>query len=224
MDYSIFEKTSLTDLKKICKENKIKGYSSKNKHELIELLKASLSENFVNSLKASLPENFVNSLKDLSLQTQETKTSQPTNSEFRNISLELNQKLSKDIRQNNGIYFTPKKARTKIFDFLHNLKFEPKTCLEPSFGSAEFISDLIEKYPNSNITGVEKNPIIFENVKFNNSKIKLFNQDFLNFKQEKFDLIIGNPPYFVMKDKSNTMIKECMSEEQIYLYYSFINV
>lgn len=190
MDYNSI---TLLELKKLCKERKLKGYSNKNKNEIIELL------NSPDEPKSEI-------LKPLD---------SPENTEFKSISLELNKKLSKEIRQENGIYFTPKKARTKIFDFLNLKTFTPKNCLEPSFGSGEFIQDLLEKYPNSDVVGVEKNTVIFDSVKGLFPKAKLLNLDFLDFRskdsENKFDLIIGNPPYFVMKDKKDPLIKECMN-------------
>jgi adenine-specific DNA-methyltransferase len=130
--------------------------------------------------------------------------------QFSELSNEINKKISKKNKQEEGIFFTPKDARIKMFDFLKELKIEPKTILEPSFGSGEFIIDLQTEYPSSKIFGVEKNKIIFENVCSNlklKKNTKLFNNDFLNYKDKKVDLIIGNPPYFVTKNKN----ENCMT-------------
>lgn len=52
---------------------------------------------------------------------------------------------------------------------------------------------------NINIDAIENNEYIYNSIK-NNKDMKLFNMDYLKFKPEKkYDLIIGNPPYFVMK-------------------------
>ena len=120
---------------------------------------------------------------------------------FRENSLELNKKLSKEDRQNQGIFFTPRKARELLFEEFDKLKLTPKDILEPSFGSGEFLEDARHKYPNAKITGVEFNETIFKAYK--NSGIDLVHSDFMNYKSEKqFDCIIGNPPYFVIKDKN----------------------
>ena len=117
---------------------------------------------------------------------------------FRELSNKLNKELSKEDRKNQGIFFTPKKARDLLFD---KLDFTPTNILEPSFGSGEFIEDAMIKFPNSNITGIEFNETIFKSYK--NPKANLIHNDFMNFKSNtKFDCIIGNPPYFVIKDKN----------------------
>ena len=132
-------------------------------------------------------------------------------SQFTELSDKINKNIPKKIKQEQGIFFSPKNARDKIFQGLKDLNFNPKTILEPSFGSGEFIFDLQSEFPDSIIYGVEKNKTIFEEVK-NNSKLNkntiLLNNDFLEYKDSrKVDLIIGNPPYFVIKEKNiNCMV------------------
>ena len=129
--------------------------------------------------------------------------------EFREISHELNKILSKDIRQANGIFFTPNKARKIIYDKLKEYLFIPKTVLEPSFGSGEFIQDTIDQYPLATIYGVEYNKIMFDHVNDSNKykNAHIIHQDFLNYKSDPVDLVIGNPPYFVTKQKNT----KCMT-------------
>ena len=124
-----------------------------------------------------------------------------SNASFRENSLALNKKLSKEDRQDQGIFFTPKKARELLFEEFDKLKVMPKNILEPSFGSGEFIDDAYMKYPNAKITGVEYNEIVFNS--FKNSNISLVQSDFMKYKSDTmFDTIIGNPPYFIIKDKN----------------------
>ncbi len=126
---------------------------------------------------------------------------------FSENSTKLNKLLSKTIRQDNGIYFTPKPIRQRIFNILNEHNITPHSILEPSFGSGEFISDCLQEYPNSTIFGTELNKVIYDTTYplFNN--INLVNEDFIEYKSSEVDLIIGNPPYFVITTKN----KECMT-------------
>ena len=74
-----------------------------------------------------------------------------------------------------------------------------QNVLEPSCGSCEYILALKEKY-EVNITGIEFNDTIYESIKHLHNNI--IHNDFIQYDFDKtFDLIIGNPPYFVMKKK-----------------------
>lgn len=134
---------------------------------------------------------------------------------FRMNSHEMNKFLTKETRQSQGIFFTPSSARKRVFDVLDEMKLSPSTVLEPSFGSGEFIEDVKEKYPSAVVYGVEKNPELYNSVPFSET---LYNQDFLNYDGGQFDLIVGNPPYFTVKDKQ----PECMiGRGNIYIQFLY---
>ena len=116
--------------------------------------------------------------------------------EFRDSSKKFHVSLSKEVRSEHGIFFTPKKARDLLFEKLAALGVKPKVVLEPSFGSGEFLLDARRIYPEAKILGVELNQSLFDSVKC--SEAELTCCDFLTWKGEA-DLIIGNPPYFIMK-------------------------
>lgn len=131
--------------------------------------------------------------------------------EFRDVSKQFNSSLSKEERLDQGIFFTPKKARDVLFNKLAELNVSPTTILEPSFGTGEFILDARRIYPNSNILGVEKNEELFKSVKCPNSTLTC--SDFLTWTG-KADLIIGNPPYFVLKtDNLSAKEKKAFTEK-----------
>ena len=128
---------------------------------------------------------------------------------FRQASLDLNEKLTKGTRQAEGIYFTPAAARTRLFTILHEKAphFTPSSVLEPSFGSGEFLLDLVERYPTIRITGVEKNNAAFLAAATaaairNRQNTTLRNADFLTYTAAPVDFIVGNPPYFVTEAKN----------------------
>lgn len=121
---------------------------------------------------------------------------------FRDESVKLTKSLSLSVKKQYGIYFTPKEIRQKLLSFIDII---PSNILEPSFGSGEFIYDVIERYPNAQIDGVELNQDFYNNVRKNmtSNKISLYNEDFLNFESShQYDLVIGNPPYVVTKVKN----------------------
>ena len=117
--------------------------------------------------------------------------------EFRDISKEFNASISKEERMEQGIFFTPKKARDLLFGKLAELKVCPKTILEPSFGTGEFLLDAHALYPDAQLLGVEKNEDLFQSLHAP-PNATLTCGDFLTWKGQA-DLIIGNPPYFVWK-------------------------
>ncbi len=150
--------------------------------------------------------------------------------EFRKVSKDFHKKLSKEDRHSEGIYFTPKKVRTRLFDVLQKEGVKPTKILEPSFGSGEFLLDLRTKYPNADILGVEKNSELYETVgdlEFDpgHGGIDIINEDFLDWRpEEKVDLIVGNPPYFVVSlDKAEKKKYEtCMvGRPNIYILFLY---
>jgi DNA (cytosine-5)-methyltransferase 1 len=128
---------------------------------------------------------------------------------FSDISISLTKQLSKKEKKDNGIFFTPKSI---IKNAMTNNIFQTQkfnNILEPSCGSCEFIDYIKsnDKIKYKTITGVEFNKTIYETIKSkydNETNITIINDDFLNYKldtqtPETYDLIIGNPPYFVLK-------------------------
>lgn len=132
--------------------------------------------------------------------------------EFNSISNELTQIISKADKKSNGIFFTPKTYRQTLLCQVNRYieQQENIKVLEPSFGSGEFILDVVHSCSNAQVTGVEINDTMYNTFRnslqscgLDSSNIILHNMDFLQFTtQDKFDLIIGNPPYVVVKTKS----------------------
>lgn len=145
--------------------------------------------------------------------------------EFSALSIKLTSLLTKTEKKNGGIYFTPPSCIQRIMELLRSCGDRPvpfMNILEPSCGSGEFISALITEYPQANITGIEFHPNIYNEVsqyfakrrgdeggslgEESRRRVQIEHGDFLKYCQhtkaaddETYDLIIGNPPYFVMK-------------------------
>jgi len=129
--------------------------------------------------------------------------------QFNDLSIELTKKLDNDEKKKNGIFFTPKNTVIKISEFIYKYcqkeGIRIKRILEPSCGSGQFFEniDILKLGNNVDIVGIEKHQEIRKKIK----KKKFFQKityprttDFLEYNpEEKFSLVIGNPPYFVMK-------------------------
>lgn len=125
---------------------------------------------------------------------------------FSDLSIKITKELSKEIKKNEGIYFTPPKTIDTIINLIKPLLNDKKiiNILENSCGSCEFIINLINNFSNINITGIEKNKYIYNKIQhLSNDFIKILNEDFIEYNDENnYELIIGNPPFNVI-DKKN---------------------
>ena len=124
--------------------------------------------------------------------------------EYSSVSKELTSKLSKTIKQGGGIYFTPPSVIAENIKLLEPYMNNINSVLEPSCGSCEYINALLKNYKHLQITGLELNSTIYDSIKdLNSVNVKLYNSDYLKYDtSETYDLIIGNPPYFVMKKET----------------------
>lgn len=125
------------------------------------------------------------------------------NLSYSDLSLTLTKEIKKEEKKRDGIYFTPPATIRKTLELLEPYMKNIRDVLEPSCGSCEYINALNKMKPDMDIVGIELNKTIFNSIKeLETNKIKLYNQDYLSYTSDtKFDLIIGNPPYFVMKKK-----------------------
>jgi len=104
---------------------------------------------------------------------------------------------TKDERLKLGQFFTSPELVNRVMLLLKPHLKDIKYVLEPSFGTGRFL-DVLEEYPN--VVGIEIDEKLFSLYK--KDKYKLICQDFLTYETDiKFDLIIGNPPYFEYNDE-----------------------
>ena len=111
-----------------------------------------------------------------------------------------------------GQVFTPQ----NIVDYMVSLIKNEGTILEPSCGNGAFL----KKLPNNNLTAIE----IQENL---SSGFDHLNIDFFDFySRQKYDTIIGNPPYVKHKDIeliTKNKLDYTLFDKRTNLYLFFIN-
>ena len=118
--------------------------------------------------------------------------------EYSDLSLRMTKELSLDVKKDNGIYFTPYSTVKHIIDRIEAIPgFSYGSVLEPSCGTGQFLEHLTQCVT---VTAVEINNDIYSAIKERFPIATIRNGDFLtmDFTGQKFDLIIGNPPYFVV--------------------------
>lgn len=202
-------KLSKTELLSKCEEHGIKKYKSKNKSQLINLINIEIqSKKKVESImEYDETEKLQSSSKN--------DDNQQININYSNLSINLTKNIISKEKKKFGIYFTPPNTIIKNIKILEPYISNIKNVLEPSCGSCEYVLMLNQQY-DLNIVGIEHHKDIYENIKHiqtNNHNIKLYNENYLDYlTDETYDLIIGNPPYFVMS-------KEDVDEK----YYSYFD-
>ena len=124
--------------------------------------------------------------------------------QYSELSLNITKSVSKSEKKEFGIFITP---RTIIEQLVKQVLtyIAPNSItkiLEPSCGTCEIINYCDSVFENVIIDGIEYNDTIYQHIK--NMKFKnivlLTHCDFMEFNAiTNYDLIIGNPPYFVCK-------------------------
>ncbi len=121
---------------------------------------------------------------------------------YTELSESITTTLDKKAKKMNGVYFTSQELIWKMIKMLGRRRF--KRILEPCYGSGEFIRALSKKYKKSRIEGIELNELMCglceKDNEINKENVDLIRGDYLKTEfEEVYDLIIGNPPFYVMK-------------------------
>lgn len=104
-----------------------------------------------------------------------------------------------------GSYYTPIKTVKFIYNYLLQYKNNVSTVLEPSAGDGRFITLINELGSVEKVVGVElfEEKVRILRNKITSPKVKIIADDFLEYAKrcdDRFDLIVGNPPYISIKN------------------------
>lgn len=161
----------------------------------------------------------------------------------------LNSKVKvPDDYKTNGVVYTPKGladfVAKKLITYLNLSKINSKTLriLDPSIGDGILITSILDSlevgsFEKIEIVAFDIDSNNFEkineaiSVKYTNVSIELIEQDFLEYYvqrdlDDKFDLIIANPPYVrnqvLGSDKSRELSKIFNTKGKVDIYYIFM--
>lgn len=135
--------------------------------------------------------------------------------------------LSNAKRFSHSAFYTPKEIMNNIILNLPEFSKEKISILEPSVGIGNFLPLIFKKYESHqkvSLTVVDIDEEILELLKIifdsksipNNFEIDFINADYMQTKfKNKFDLIIGNPPFtkITAKEKNNMHLNSGFSKE-----------
>lgn len=106
------------------------------------------------------------------------------------------------VRKKYGQYFTIKSIRDHLFSelFKYLNKSRKMDILDPACGTGEFLISCKEYFPKSNLYGFDISEKVLNVSQMIVPEAKLEVNDTLKLKSnKKYDLVIGNPPYFEFK-------------------------
>ena len=122
--------------------------------------------------------------------------------QYSDLTISLTKNLTKNEKKEYGIFISPKVIIEKLVSSLLPYADKIERILEPSCGTCEVINYCDSVFNNVEIDGVEYNEKVFNSIKdlkFKNN-VTLTKSNFMFYNNsEGYDLIIGNPPYFVCK-------------------------
>lgn len=129
----------------------------------------------------------------------------------------LDEILERNVWKTYGAVTTP----VEIIDLMLTLsgveKWEVLEILEPGSGLCDFSARIYSHHPNNEFTGIEVNPEIYNKAKVLYPQFNLILSDFLLWKTKaKYDIVIGNPPYGIVGDKSHYPIHALKGKKSSY--------
>lgn len=132
-------------------------------------------------------------------------------------------------RVETSAYYTDETVLEEIYKYLPEINKEEIRVLEPSVGVGNFLQLIIDKYSNAKKLIIEVNDIDEKSLDLlkllnkyreipKNVEIIYHNEDYLgqlnSFSTEKYDLVIGNPPFSKINRKSGLEIYSSLFDDK----------
>lgn len=114
----------------------------------------------------------------------------------------------------------PELARLIVDRVADDFNLRPKMVLEPGCGAGSFMTGMRDRWPQSNIFGVEVDPLIAEHAKRQQFLVTV--DDLLKRHWGKFDAIVGNPP-FSISERFIHHLRDHLSEDGILVFLLRLN-
>lgn len=127
--------------------------------------------------------------------------------EFNQLTINYIKQTNLNYRKTKGQYFTPQFIRVQLINQLNKNIINP-LILDPACGTGEFLVTASKYFNNPKLFGweIDKNLITLAHQLI--PQASLLNVNSLKYNaDQKFDFIIGNPPYFEFKPDSPTFNK-----------------
>ena len=147
-------------------------------------------------------------------------------SQFSKVSVDFTKEKTKKFLKENGIFFTPKFHRDALLKQIRPFIRDGIRILEPSVGSGEFVKDLLAQHGDValHIEAIELNEELFNYVNTLDG-CKTIHDDFITRQfgsRKKYNIILGNPPYFELGEKSEAYAPGVPCNRRTNIYSLFI--
>ena len=166
-------------------------------------------------------------LASLTQNEQDVVPNQMSSGEYNELSIRYSLEKPRHHRDTHGQFFTSYSQVEECLQILPKFKKGEIRILEPSCGTGQFLDRLKARYDGSTLVAVEKDKDIVDQLNILDKGVlvdlTLLNMDFLQFRpEEKFDLIIGNPPYVELSDYAEVDYKSPCVRGRYNIYGLFI--